>query len=139
MPDSYQKALAEFRFAVIFHNSAFKEDTRFQSVEGLGVGFNLDAPSSSTRLKPEYKDITLKRAMPHDSKLTQWCLHTLTQHEIEPINLSIRLLDEQLEPTLTWEITAAFPIDWSISELNAEVSQVAIETIKLRYKEFALR
>jgi phage tail-like protein len=40
---------------------------------------------------------------------------------------------------MTWNVVHAYPIKWSVSEFNAEKSQLAIESIELAYNYFNIQ
>ena len=56
--------------------------------------------------------------------------------KIEPINLDIVLLNENHEPLMKWKVIHAWPVSWKFGELNAEKSEVLLETLELNYNRF---
>ena len=58
--------------------------------------------------------------------------------EFLPIDLTVKLLNEEHDPLVTWNVVSAYPVKWSVSDFNAEQSEIAIETIELAYNYFRL-
>ena len=160
MPADYTYQTVGFHFAVSFNNiSGFDTiDARFQSVSGLDVkietetlkegGENRFEHVMPTRKK--YSNLILKRGLlspEAGSQITQWCLNAFQQYDqnganaprrmqIEPINLDIVLLNEKHETMLKWKVIHAWPVSWKFGELNAEKSEVLLETLELNYNRF---
>ena len=55
---------------------------------------------------------------------------------VQPINLEIQLLNEKHEALMKWNVIHAWPKAWKFGELNAEKSEVLIETLELNYNRF---
>lgn len=49
------------------------------------------------------------------------------------------MLNENHEEIMTWNIVHAWPKKWSIADLNAEQSAIAVETIELQYWYFTVK
>ncbi len=73
-----------------------------------------------------------------DSNLINWCLDAIESFIFEPIDLTVKLLNEEHEPLVTWNVVHAYPVKWKVSDLNAEENKIAIETIELAYNYFTL-
>lgn len=120
---------------------------QFQSVSGLNVEFETEqvAEGGENRFKHKlpvstrYPNLVLKRGIRVDSSLTKWCREALEDFDIKPTNITISLLNEEHEPLMTWNVVHAYPIKWSVSEFNAEKSQLAIESIELAYNYFNIQ
>ena len=83
-----------------------------------------------------YGNITLKRHVTplRDDTFTQWINVCLKADKdkgeyIKPYDMVIKLLDKDGNPLEGWNCVCAYPVQWSLSVLNAEKSDVAIETI----------
>lgn len=158
-----------FHFAVSLNSiekfNAFTDlDARFQSVSGLDAQIETESIKEGgenrfehvvpTRRK--YSDLTLKRGVlsPGDgSKFTEWCLEAFqgfevigggsnrqfTRFKIQPRNLIVVLLNEEHEPLMHWEVIHAWPKAWKVGELNAEKSEVLIETLELHYNRLEFK
>ncbi len=134
-----------FHFSVVFelllqtHN-----DFRFQSVSGLNVTLQTEqfAEGGENRFvhqlpkRLNYGDLELKRGMFVGSGLVRWCTDALENFEFRPTNLTISLLNDLHIPVAAWYVVNAYPVSWRVSEFNAERSEIAVETIKLKYQFF---
>lgn len=121
-------------FVVQFHESEFRDDAHFQSVQGLKARICENEGKSGTHVK--YENLILKRAYQPDSKLVQWCMDAINHNKNRPINLTVQLLNSQLEPVSGWKIEKAVAVAWGIDELHAQESKILIETIELSYQRF---
>lgn len=134
-----------FHFKVEFANQIGEYE--FQSVSGLNVELETElvAEGGENRFKHKmpvstrYPNLILKRGIRVDSALTKWCREALEDFDIKPTNITISLLNEKHEPLMTWNVVHAYPIKWSVSEFNAEKSQLAIESIELAYNYFNIQ
>lgn len=87
-----------------------------------------------------YKNLTLKRGLEvldFANPLVSWCMDTLTQGisgEVEPIDVTINLLDADGFPMATWRYINAWPTRWAVSDLNSMETEVLIEEIELCYQ-----
>jgi phage tail-like protein len=90
-----------------------------------------------------HEPLILKRGFVTNSKMIKWFMDAILNFDIRPMNLMVNLLHvkkdtTETEPMMTWEVINAWPKKWSISEFNAEQSQLAIETIELNYSYFKI-
>ena len=143
-----------FHFAVHFSaGDGGSVDIRFQSVAGLDSTIDIETIKEGgenrfehvipTRRK--FGPLVLKRGVvgPNSSPVANWLKKTF---EGEPFDLStgkedfqvidtviIDLLGEDHQPLMSWTVTNVWPRSWKIAELNAERSEVLIETLELNY------
>ena len=139
---------AGFHFKVVFSGIGDNDiDSRFQSVSGLGVELQTESVTEGGENRYEHvlpvrtqsSTLVLKRGLVKDSKLlTQWCNEAFQSLNIQPVDMTISLLNENHEPLMTWNIKHAWPRKWSHSDLDAEQSALAIETFELQYHYFTL-
>lgn len=121
-------------------------DTRFQSVAGLSAELQLESYREGGENRYEhqlpgrskYSDLVLKRGLIKSSELIKWCTDTIDRKIIRPKILDVDLLNEKGETLLKWKVVHAWPKKWSISDLNAEKSELTIETLELTYRYFTL-
>ncbi len=73
-----------------------------------------------------------------DSKLIDWCRDAIESFQFQPIDLTVKLLNEKHEPLVTWNVVHAYPVKWAVADLNAEENKLSIETIELAYNYFTL-
>jgi len=136
-----------FHFKVEFNGISTKEnDIQFQSVAGLSVDIETEefAEGGENRFKhkfpvrSKFPNLVLKRGMVTDSKLIDWCRDAIESFQFDPIDLTVKLLNEEHEPLITWNVVHAYPVKWSVADLNAEESKVLLETVELSYNYFKL-
>ncbi|MEL6555681.1 MAG: phage tail protein [Cyanobacteria bacterium J06621_11] len=133
-----------FYFMVTFLVGGFLPnpiDVRFQSVSGIAAtmetqeiregGENLSVLRMPTRIT--YGNLTLKRGMVVGSPLNvefNLALSTLT---FQPGNVMVILLNSLDEAVASWMFQETYPIQWSVSDLDATQSSVVIDTMELSY------
>jgi len=136
-----------FYFRVSFNGIGSSNiDTQFQSVAGLSVEMQTEtvAEGGENRfehvlpIRSKYNDLTLKRGLFKDSDLIQWCFDAFESTIIVPVTLDISMLNEEGDPLFTWNVVHAWPKKWSVTDLNAESSAVAIESLELHYRYFRI-
>ena len=134
-----------FHFKVTFESvSTKKSDNSFQSVSGLSVDLETEeiAEGGENRFKhkipvrSKFPNLVLKRGMLVNSEVIKWCKKALENFEIEPLNITVMLLDEKHKALQTWNIVNAYPVKWSVGDFNAEESKLVIETLELTYNYF---
>ncbi|MEX0290383.1 MAG: phage tail protein [Flavobacteriaceae bacterium] len=136
-----------FYFRVSFNGIGSSTiDTQFQSVAGLSVEMQTEtvAEGGENRfehvlpVRSKYNDLVLKRGLFKDSDLIQWCFDAFESTIIEPVSLDISMLNEEGDPLISWNVVHAWPKKWSVSDLNAESSAIAIESLELHYRYFRI-
>jgi phage tail-like protein len=147
MPDLLENyPLTGFHFAVAFELfPQLPNDLRFQEVSGLSVDITMETfkEGGNNRFEYElpvrtkYSDITLKRGMFEvPSGIMAWCINAIQNFQFQPTNLLISLLNDAHIPVQSWYVVNAIPKRVEFAALNAEQSQVAIETLVLSYNYF---
>ena len=134
-----------FHFLVEFEGlESTIKDHQFQSVSGLSVDIDTEeiAEGGENRfkhklpVKTKYPNLVLKRGIVLDSKVIEWCRNAIENFEFKPINLTVKLLNEAHQPLFSWNVVHAYPVKWSIEELNALESKLVIESFELTYNYF---
>ena len=132
-----------FHFKVDFQGVGNGDsDNRFQEVSGLtaeitteelAVGgenrFSYRLPSGT-----KYGNLVLKRGLLKDSGLISWITDAIENFEFKPVDVSVYLLNENHEISISWVITQAYPVKWAVSDFKAQESAVVVETIELAYQ-----
>jgi phage tail-like protein len=134
-----------YHFRVEFNN--IKGEFQFQSVAGLNIELETEliAEGGENRFKhklpvrTKFPNLVLKRGVLVNSDLIKWCRDAVESFDITPTDLTISLLNEEHEPLITWNVVHAWPVKWSVGDLNAEESKIAIETIELVYNYFNIQ
>lgn len=129
-----------FHFSVEFQWGKDKASASFAEVDGLSQELVLETGSNKVDLASDVKvsDVILKRAIePINEKITVWVKNTFMFKygaKIKPCTLHISLLDERDKIAARWTCEWAFPVKWTVDQLNASESKIAVETITLRCK-----
>ncbi|MEM9525738.1 MAG: phage tail protein [Bacteroidota bacterium] len=83
-------------------------------------------------------NLTLKRGtFALDSDFYRW-FSTHQFNQTERRDLTIKLLNEALEPVMTWRAMNCFVLKYTASELKADANEVAVETIEVATEAIAL-
>jgi len=136
-----------FHFTVeVLGVSSRADDLRFVEVGGLGFeiateevlegGVNDFVQKYPTRTK--YSDLLLKRGLLTKSAVWDWIERCATGTRVEPKDVNVTLLNESHEPLMTWRITGAWPVKWSVSDLSATNNAFVVEALQLSYQTFSL-
>ena len=140
-PDGYfSKVVGNYRFMVEIEHLLVAS---FSEVSGLVVeteleqynegGVNEYTHQLPTRTK--HVPIILKHGLTDSYELWDW-YNDVVQGKIVRRSGSIILFDEQFREFRRWTFNDAFPSKWVGPELNASVSEVAIEQIELVHNGF---
>lgn len=82
----------------------------------------------------KYSNITLKRgSFQSDNEFYEWW-NTVKLNTIERRDITISLLNEEHEPIVVWKIKNAWPVKVQSTDLKADGSEVAIETLELAHE-----
>ncbi len=135
-----------FHFLVEFDLPELATEFRFREVSGLSRELEEETHAEggenrfSHRLpgRARYGDLVLKRGLLVDSALKEWCDDAILDLEIRPANLLVSLLNEKHEPLQSYSVVSAWPKKWSLSDFNAESSEVVIESLELAYQYFRI-
>lgn len=85
--------------------------------------------------------LILKRGLKVSSSLLTWCREAIEEFSFSPKDLDIALLDPGIDdslnnPLVSWHLSHAYPVKWSLSSFNAMNSELAIESIEIQYRYF---
>jgi phage tail-like protein len=126
------------------------EEHRFQDVSGLSFEIETEAFTEGGENRFAYKlpkrakypNLVLKRGLLTGSAVLDWInsamntFFTVVVYDFKPADIMITLLDEAGEPLAIWNVVQAYPVKWSMSDLNANQNTVVVETIELAYQYF---
>ena len=136
-----------FHFLVEFEGLGSQaKDHQFQSVSGLSVDIETEeiAEGGENRfkhklpVKTKYPTLSLKRGMLIDSAVIDWCRDAIENFSFKPVNLTIKLLNEQHQPLISWNVVHAYPVKWAVEDFNAQESKLVVESFELTYNYFTL-
>jgi phage tail-like protein len=84
-------------------------------------------------------NVTLKKGIfVKDNKFWTW-YNSIKLNTIQRQTVTIKLLDETGQPTMTWTLNNAWPTKIQGADLKSESSEVAIETIELAYETLDIK
>lgn len=118
-------------------------DLSFLEVSGLEVeADNIsyrhgNDPSFGTIQMPGVKksgNLILKKGVFANEDLYQSLISKIALNTYKRMTVVIRLLDENTEPKITWQINNAFPLKYSSTDMNSESSEAAIESIEFSHQ-----
>jgi phage tail-like protein len=125
-------------FKVIFQGLTVKEGY-FASVTGFSSqadvleypegGQNTFVHRLPTRVKQG--NITLKRGVIPDTVLYEWFQKSTVQ--VEPVTLTITLLDTSMQPVKVWNLINAYPVKWTGGDLNASSTEILTESLEVAH------
>lgn len=147
-----------FHFKVEFLKleGATENDTRFQQVSGLNaeVGTEEVKEGGENRFahrlpKPaKYQNLVLKRGLVTNTALIGWFRDAIENFIFNPLDVNVTLLNVansedsdkvKSEPLIYWNFIKAYPVKWSVSNLDASKNEVMIDTVELAYQRFKKR
>lgn len=89
--------------------------------------------------RQKFSNITLKRGtFKGDNQFFDWW-NTKALNTIERRDLTISLLNESHEPVVVWKVKAAWPIKVQSTDLKADGSEVAVETLELAHEGLTIQ
>lgn len=121
-------------------------DVRFTEVSGLSVEMGTEEVPEGGENRfvqkfptvAKYQELVLKRGILVDSAIVDWIRECIEDFQIQPLNIDIKLLNEEHQPLVTWHVVNAYPTKWTVSDLNATNNAVTIETMQMFYQYFTV-
>lgn len=112
-------------------------------VESEVVEYRDGASREYSKLKmpgmQKYSNITLKRGtFKSDNEYFNWW-NTVQLNTIERRDITISLLNEEHEPVVTWKVKNAWPTKVQSTDLKADGSEVAIESMELVHEGLSIQ
>ena len=136
-----------FYFKLSFSGVSGQAEASFKEVSGLtmeigtteieegGTLFKHRVPTTS-----KTNNLVLKRGlMPKNSAVFTWCQDTIggeLQDFIETKTIMVHLLDPSRKPLKSWSFKNAWPVKWSLSDLNSMNNDIAIESLEFAFSTF---
>ena len=122
------------------------DDLRFVEVGGLALEVATeDVPEGGENRfvqrypgRAKYGDLVLKRGLLKTSEVWNWARQCIEDLDVQPRDVNVTLLNPDHEPLMTWHVIGAFPVKWSVSDLNATANAFVVETLTLAYRHFRL-
>lgn len=134
-----------YRFGVFFFAGGVIPnplDFMFQKVSGLGStvetaavqegGQNLYTQALPKKIK--YENLVLERGLVVGSPLVIEFNAAMSMFKFYPSNVLVMLFDHTRIPIASWLCMKAYPVKWSVSDLDANSNSVMIEHLELSYQ-----
>lgn len=135
--------LPKFHFNVEWGGSTIG----FTEVSGLNLEMGLieyrfgNSPEFFKKKMPGLKtmgNITLKRGyFAGGDEFYQW-YNTVTKNLVERRDITISLLDENLNPVVVWKVKECFIVKLQCTDLKSDANEVAIETVEIANDGFSI-
>ena len=133
-----------FRFGVFFFTGGRQlnpVDIRFRRVSGLGATVSMKSHAEGgqnlfAHRLPEtvqYENLVLERGVALQSPLYGEIRAALSRFEFTTSNVLVTPFNDTGQPIAGWLFLRAFPVHWSVSDLDAENNSLIIERIELAY------
>lgn len=130
--------LTKFHFSVDWGGT----NISFQEISGLDaekdvIEYRDGTDTSFTKLNMpglnKSSEVTMKRGMfATDNEFYEW-MNSTQMNSPERRNITISLLNEQHEPVVVWNLKDAWPYKIQCTDLKAEASEVAIESVIIKH------
>lgn len=134
-----------FHFSVVFEDLPSGQEVGFQSVSGINATISQDftikegGENRFTHKLPgraSYENLVLKRGLLVDSELIDWFKDAVENFKFRPMNVTVKLLNENHQPLESWQFIKAWPTKWNIDGFDATANGIVAETIELSYQYF---
>lgn len=133
--------LPKFRFIVDWGDQ--ETDIAFQEVSGLDTETQIieyrhsNSPEFSTIKMPgiaKFGNVTMKRGVfVNDNSFWDW-YDQIKMNTIKRQAVTIKLLDENGDPTMTWTLKNAWPTKISSTDLKSDGNEVAVDSIEIAHE-----
>jgi phage tail-like protein len=84
-----------------------------------------------------YTNLVVRRPLTKDLTLWDWMQKSISG-TVSPPTITVRLLDAQEQPVVTWTFKNAFPVKWTGPVLNALSNDIAMETLEIAHSGFTI-
>jgi phage tail-like protein len=121
-------------------------DFRFQKVSGISAEVQLETVNEggqnlyAHRLpsKVSYNNLVLERGYTIGSPLNIEFNIALSQFKFYPSNVLVTAFSEIGIPVGAWLYMKAYPVRWTVSDLDAQSNSVLVDTMELAYSRFQI-
>lgn len=146
MPNDFNLPLSH-RFGVYFFAGGLVPnplDIYFQKVSGLSMNMETDSINEGgqnlyTHRIPKrvsYGNLVLERGVAAISPLNIEFNVAFSQFKFLPSDVLITLFSENSVPVMGWMFSKAYPVKWSMSDLDADSNKLIIDSMELAYTRF---
>lgn len=137
--------LTKFHFQVEWGEggNTDEQDLRFTEVSGLDVEIEMieyrdgNNPEYSKVKMPgmvKYSNVTLKRGMFKGLGTYGAWYNTIVMNQVERRTVTIKMLNEEHQPVVTWRLNNAWPVKIQSTDLKGDGNEVAIESMELAHE-----
>lgn len=134
-----------FRFGVLFFIGGTVPnpiDIMFQKVSGFNTTIDTETVAEGgqnlySQLLPKqikHNNLVLERGLVVGSPLVIEFNIAMSRFKFSSSNVLVSLLDSTSIPVASWLFFNAYPVKWSITDLDAAANSVVIETMELAYQ-----
>jgi phage tail-like protein len=113
-----------------FFTQATGLSSQIDVLEYLEGGRNDMVHKLPSRIKQA--NITLKRGVTTEGALLAWYKATVVK--VQPTDLTIKLFDSESTTQRTWSFAQAYPVKWTVSDLNAGGNEIMTETLEIAHQ-----
>ena len=122
-----------FHFRVDFDLPGVSDgEARFRDVSGISMELEEETYQEGGEnrfiqklpVRARYPDLILGRGWLSNSAVREWCEAAIYNLDINPITVWVTVLNEEGEPLQTYMFANVWPKKWSVSDLNAESSEI---------------
>jgi phage tail-like protein len=146
MEDNFSLPLSH-RFGVYFFAGGLVPnplDIYFQKVSGLSMNMETESINEGGQnlythripKRASYGNLVLERGVALISPLNIEFNVAFSQFQFLPSNVLITLYNQHSIPLMGWMFTKAYPVKWSMSDLDAESNKLLIDSMELAYTRF---
>ncbi|MCV9930360.1 phage tail protein [Flavobacterium sp. LS1R49] len=133
-----------------FHFSVNWGGTKIGFTEVSGLDVETEVIEYRQGASPEYSkikmpgmqkfsNITLKRGtFANDNEYYKWW-NTVKLNTIQRRDITIKLLNEEHQPVITWKVKNAWPAKIQSSDLKADGNEIAIESMELVHEGLSIQ
>ncbi|NJM14829.1 MAG: phage tail protein, partial [Bacteroidales bacterium] len=74
-----------------------------------------------------------------ETEIIKWCRKAIEDYVFEPTTVTIKLLGEDHNSLITWNLTHVWPKKWDIADLDAYKNEILVETLEMNYNFFTVK
>lgn len=138
---------AGYHFLVVFLAAGVLPnplDIRFQKVSGISVEIETTEIREGGEnifvhrlpMQAKYNNLVLERGMVVGSPLNVEFNAAMTLFQFVPGNVLVVVLNKDSVPVAGWNFQRAYPVKWSVSDLDATQNGIVVDTMELAYTRF---
>lgn len=142
---SYPPVAFYFTVSIDAGATPLRIDGTFQEVSGITTDLETEALAEGGENRfvhalpkgVKHGNLSLKRGIaPMTSPLVNWTKQTLEGDfsvPVQPLTVTISLLDGEGSPLRAWRFVNAWPVKWEVAAFEAAKGEIAIEKLELAY------